>query len=101
MKELGLKAIYPGPKTSEPNKEHKKYPYLLRGLEIKHINQVWSSDIWRTLKYENIFIYDYKTVKDLRKGIERFFKFYNTERFHQSLNDQTPDDIYFQRASSF
>jgi len=45
MKELGLKAIYPGPKTSRPNKEHKKYPYLLRGLEVTHINQEWASDI--------------------------------------------------------
>ena len=45
MKELGLKAIYPGPKTSQANKEHKKYPYLLRGLEITHINHVWATDI--------------------------------------------------------
>ena len=45
MKELGLKAIYPGPKTSQPNRKHKKYPYLLRELEVKYINQVWSSDI--------------------------------------------------------
>jgi putative transposase len=65
------------------------------------LDNVYIERLWRTLKYENIFIYDYKTVKDLRKGIERFFKFYNTERFHQSLNYQTPDDIYFQRASSF
>jgi putative transposase len=45
MKLLGLEAIYPGPKTSIPSVEHKKYPYLLRGLDIDHPNQVWASDI--------------------------------------------------------
>ena len=46
MKELGLKAIYPEPKTSQSNKEHKKYPYLPRGLETTRINQVWAFDIY-------------------------------------------------------
>ena len=45
MKEMGLEAIYPEPKTSEPNKQHKIYPYLLKGLSIEGPNQVWSSDI--------------------------------------------------------
>ena len=165
MKELGLKAIHPGPNTSKACKEHKKYPYLLRGLKITHKNQVWASDItyiklngsfmylvaiidlysrkvlswrlsntldsyfccecvneavklfgapeifntdqgsqftcndfvvllkslnigismdgkgraldnvyiervWRTLKYENIYLHDYETVKKLKKGID-------------------------------
>jgi putative transposase len=65
------------------------------------LDNVYIERLWRTLKYENIFLYDYETLKDLRKGIEKFFKFYNTERFHQSLNYQTPDDMYFKRASSF
>ena len=39
MKELGLKAIYPGPKTTQANKDDKKHPYLLRELKINHINQ--------------------------------------------------------------
>ena len=43
--ELGLKTMYPEAKTSIPNKAHKKYPYLLRGVEITHVNQVWSADI--------------------------------------------------------
>ena len=56
MKELGLKAIYPGPRTSQPNKEHKKYPYLLRGLEITHIKHVWASDI-TYIKYKGSYMY--------------------------------------------
>lgn len=45
MKVMGLAAITPGPHTSKPAPEHKIYPYLLRGLEIGRINQVWSTDI--------------------------------------------------------
>ncbi len=45
MQELGIKAIYPKRNLSIPNKQHKKYPYLLRGLNIDHVNQVWASDI--------------------------------------------------------
>ena len=42
---MGLSAIYPKPNLSKPNKEHKVYPYLLRGLKINRVNQVWSTDI--------------------------------------------------------
>lgn len=189
MKELGIKAIYPEPKTTIPAKEHEKYPYLLNGIQLDDINQVWSSDItyikykgsfmylvavidlysrkvlswrlsntldsyfcceclneaikhfgtpeifntdqgsqftgkdfidilknfkieismdgkgraldnvyierlWRILKYENIFLHDYESVTELKKGIKRYFQFYNTERLHQSLNYKTPNDMY-------
>jgi putative transposase len=42
---MGLEAIYPKPHLSRGGKEHKKYPYLLRGVEISRVNQVWSADI--------------------------------------------------------
>jgi len=42
---LGLEAIYRRPNTSKPSPEHKVYPYLLRGLEINRVNQVWAADI--------------------------------------------------------
>ena len=45
MKGMGLKAIYPKPKLSKPGKGHKIYPYLLRGMEVEYINQVWATDI--------------------------------------------------------
>jgi putative transposase len=45
MQIMGLQAIYPKRKTSVPGKEHRIYPYLLRGLEIKRPGQVWSADI--------------------------------------------------------
>jgi len=45
MRQMGLRAVYPRPRTSLPAQQHKKYPYLLRGLEIVRPNQVWSTDI--------------------------------------------------------
>lgn len=45
MGKMGLQAIYPQPRTTVPHPQHRKYPYLLRGLEITRPNQVWAADI--------------------------------------------------------
>jgi putative transposase len=45
MRQMGLQAITPGPHTSKPSPSHKIYPYLLRGVSIDRVNQVWSTDI--------------------------------------------------------
>ena len=45
MRLMGLQAIYQSPRTSIPNSEHKKYPYLLKDLKIIRPNQVWATDI--------------------------------------------------------
>jgi putative transposase len=42
---MGIRGVAPGPDTSKPHPEHKIYPYLLRGVSINRINQVWSTDI--------------------------------------------------------
>jgi len=189
MAKMGLQAIYPGPKTTVSHPQHKKYPYLLRGLEINHPNQVWAADItyvpmphgfmylvaimdwfsrfvlawqlsntldgafcvealrqallhgqpeifntdqgvqftaydftnelqsanirismdgrgrvfdnifverlWRTVKYEDIYIKEYATVPALFTGLGDYFDLYNYERPHQSLGYCTPADVHF------
>jgi putative transposase len=45
MQLMGLEAIYQRPRTSRPAQEHRIYPYLLRGLVIERVNQVWAADI--------------------------------------------------------
>lgn len=193
MRLMGLEAIYPKRKTTFPDKEHKIYPYLLRGLIINYPNQVWSTDItyiklehgwayliaimdwfsryviswrlsdnleidfcleclndalkkntpeifnsdqdsrftspqftdileskevkismdsrgryldnifnerlWRTVKYENIYIKHYQDVKEARNGLADYFDFYNTHRLHSSLDDHTPAQVYFKSQS--
>ncbi len=192
MKKAGLRAIYPGKRLSVPGKNHKKYPYLLKGMNIWLPNQVWATDItyirlsggyvylvaiidlfsrkilswrlsntldaefcisafedavqvygipaifnsdqgsqftsdaftkhleylgvrismdgkgraldnvyierfWRSLKYEDIYIKDYSTMAELKEGIKKYVSFYNSERFHQSLDYGTPDEIYWSK----
>ncbi|HEY1871301.1 MAG TPA: IS3 family transposase [Chitinophagaceae bacterium] len=56
MREMNIMAIYPKPKTSIVNNEHKKYPYLLRGLTINRPNHVWATDI-TYIKISGGFVY--------------------------------------------
>lgn len=51
--------------------------------------------LWRTVNYEDMYIKDYETVEELKKGLREYFWFYNHERPHQSLGDRTPAEVYF------
>ena len=51
--------------------------------------------LWRTLKYQDIYIRDYQTVMDLSAGLDAYFRFYNTEKPHQSLENRTPSMVYY------
>jgi putative transposase len=186
---MGLMAVYPKPHLSLNPQEHRRFPYLLRGVNIQRPNQVWSTDItyirlrggfvylaavidwfsryvlawelsttlevgfcvavveralrtqrpeifntdqgaqfscaafqapllaaqvklsmdgrgrvfdnifverlWRSVKYEEVFLHDYEDVEQSRCGLDRYFPFYNTLRPHQALGYRTPHDVYF------
>lgn len=186
---MGLIAIFPKRNLSRRNPNHQIYPYLLKGLVIARINQVWGIDItyirangvwfylvavidwysrfvlawklsetmtsdfcvgavkealrygkpeihnsdqgsqftdknyisvlnengikismdgrgrcfdnifterlWRTVKYEEVYLKDYESFEDARQNLEKYFQTYNYRRLHQSLNYQTPAEIYF------
>jgi putative transposase len=51
--------------------------------------------LWRTVKYEDIYLKDYETVEDLITGLRAYFDYYNHSRSHQSLGDRTPAEVYF------
>ena len=55
--------------------------------------------LWRTVKYEDVYIKDYETVEDLIAGLRTYFRYYNHERSHQSLNDKTPAEVYWGNES--
>lgn len=188
MRDMGIAGVAPGPNTSQPNPEHKIYPYLLRNLKIGRINQVWGVDItyirlragwiylvaildwfsrfvvsweldqtlelpfvlqavdcalvmarpeiwnsdqgshftspryiqklldaqvqvsmdgrgramdnvfterlWRSVKYEEVYLNDYASPREARQGIDRYLTFYNYERPHQALDYHTPAEVY-------
>jgi putative transposase len=188
MRLMGLEAIYPKPRLSVGDPNHRVYPYLLRGVAIERVNQVWSADItyvpmpkgfmylaatidwysryvvswrlsntldglfcqemldealsrgrpeifntdqgvqftalafterlkqagvlismdgrgrcldnvfverlWRTVKYEDIYLQGYATVAELERGLWTYLRFYNEERLHQSLDYKPPRLVY-------
>ncbi len=189
LRTMGLETIYPKPRMSEPHPAQWVYPYLLRGVPITRVNQVWSTDItsirlhggfiylvavmdwfsryvlswavsitmdvgfclealdqalevarpdifnsdqgaqftssdftgrlvsagihvsmdgrgraldnvfverlWRTVKYEEVYLKDYETPREAMQGLATFFVRYNERRQHQSLDYRTPAAVYF------
>jgi putative transposase len=186
MEKMQIQAICLKKKLSRPNKEHAKYPYLLKGIVINRRNMVWSTDItyirlsrgyaylvaviewysryvlswkisysmdtsfctaalnealdkygvpeylgsqftdkvfvgiledkkikismegkgraldnvfverlWRSVKYENVYLRKYETMFECESGLKKYFAFYNNERIHQSLDYKTLAEIYF------
>jgi putative transposase len=61
---------------------------------IRALDSIFVERFWRSLKYEDIYLKDYQTMEELKQGLTHYFRFYNSERFHQSLNYNTPDMIY-------
>jgi len=59
------------------------------------LDNVFTERLWRTVKYEEVYIHDYDSPRSARDGLERYFAFYNDERPHQSLGYQTPSEVYF------
>jgi len=57
-------------------------------------DNIFIERLWRTVKYENIYIKDYKTIPDLKAGLIEYFDFYNGERYHQNLDYKTPWEVY-------
>ena len=58
------------------------------------LDNVFVERLWRSVKYEDIYIRGYEAVRELYQGLVRYFRFYNQERFHQSLGYETPAEIY-------
>ena len=58
------------------------------------VDNVFVERLWRSLKYEEVYLKAYDTVAEARLGIGNYFRFYNRERRHQSLDRQTPDQVY-------
>ena len=57
-------------------------------------DNIFIERLWRTVKYDNIYINEYRTITDVRQGLKDFFSRYNMERLHQSLDYQTPWEVY-------
>jgi putative transposase len=75
-----------------------------RGIQIsmdgrgRALDNVFIERLWRTVKYEEVYLKEYTTVADLIKGLTRYFNYYSNERPHQSLSGRTPASVYQPKA---
>lgn len=73
----------------------------MRGVKIsmdgkgRAIDNIFTERLWRTIKYENVFLRGYQSMAEARLGLQEYLAFYNTERIHASLGYRSPDSAYF------
>jgi putative transposase len=58
-------------------------------------DNIFIERLWRTVKYEEVYLHDYQSIREVKEGLKKYFRFYNEERFHRSLNKKTPAEVYF------
>jgi putative transposase len=74
--------------------------FLAAGADIsmdhrgRAYDNIFIERLWRTVKYENVYLRSYETPRDARMGISQFLDYYNNERPHQSLDYRTPAEVY-------
>jgi len=77
-------------------------PLLARGIQVsmdgrgRALDNIFVERLWRSVKYEKIYLNDFNTVKETHQGLEDYFDFYNHRRIHQSLDYRTPAEVYAQ-----
>ena len=79
---------------------------VLKAAEVKismdgkgrAMDNIMVERLWRSVKYEEIYLKDYESVGELTPALKRYFAFYNDERPHQSHDDRTPAEVYYGRA---
>jgi putative transposase len=62
----------------------------------RFLDNIFIERLWRSLKYEEVFIKAYGSIAEARRGIGSWISFYNDERLHQALNYQTPSQVFAQ-----
>ncbi len=62
------------------------------------LDNIFVERLWRTVKQEDVYLKDYQNIKDARNHLAAYFEYYNNRRRHQSLNDEFPEDVYYDRV---
>lgn len=84
---------------------HFTNPQYLQLLQNKHIqismdskgralDNIFTERLWRTVKYEEVYLHDYTSPKEARQQLGKYFEFYNHKRIHQSLDYKAPAEVY-------
>lgn len=65
------------------------------------LDNIFTERLWRTVKYEEVYLKDYASPREARTGLGTYLNFYNHRRLHQALDYQTPASIYFRKGDEF
>ena len=84
------------------------YTDLLRAAQVhismdgkgRALDNIFTERLWRTVKYEEVYLKDYASPRQARSSIGEYLSFYNTRRLHQALAYQTPETVYFAKGAS-
>jgi putative transposase len=108
--EMALKAARPEIMNSDQGSHFTSPQYTKLFLDAKvrismdhrgrAYDNIFVERLWRTVKYENIYLQDYENPREARQGITKYLYYYNNKRLHQSLGNQTPADVYFGRIGN-
>jgi putative transposase len=77
---------------------------LDRGIQVsmdgkgRYIDNIFVERLWRSVKYEEVYLKEYEGVGELIEALKRYFAFYNDERPHQSHGGRTPAEVYYGSA---
>lgn len=85
-----------------------QYCALLRDAKVqismdgkgRALDNIFTERLWRSVKYEEVYVHEYTSPKEARSQLQNSFEFYNQKRLHQSLEYQTPAEVYFQKPFS-
>ena len=58
------------------------------------LDNIFVERLWRSVKYEDVYLRDYQSIPEVRAGLGNYFRFYNTERIHQSLRYKTHHEVH-------
>jgi len=72
--------------------------YCLYRVHLATDSNVFVERLWRSVKYEEVYLKAYDDIRIARASLGNYFEFYNSERRHQSLDRQTPDQVYYDNA---
>ena len=73
---------------------------LAAGVQIsmdgrgRALDNIFTERLWRTIKWEEVYLHDYGSPRQARRGLSDYLQFYNQERLHQALNYRTPAEVY-------
>lgn len=106
--EQALTQATPAIWNSDQGSHFTSEPYLSRLQEAsiqismdgkgRALDNIFTERLWRTIKYEEVYLHDYANPKEARRGLEHYLNFYNHERPHQALAYRTPAEVYFAKT---